>query len=248
MPSRLVSELGMKVVRRVISQCPLTFFFSYWWIASLSAAKPLMFWLGPQMDHSQRMDSAAAGLAYRTSGGAHYLICSQVFTRRKARQLSLVSLGSWPHLQKLVLITFFPLLGGSQPLSSTFPCFVFVTSSSFCSAAGTLKWNLTEVRAAFEFPLCRLAPSSTHWKQCWRMFKNAHTGRACLLFQGLIGDLGWHFPTAWQGTVRMFVDGSCLPPRANLSSGKLAAVGFVLTSWKSFPTSVTVWLFWELYS
>ena len=69
------------------------------------------------------------------------------------------------------------------------------------------------------------------------MFKNAQTGRTCLLFRGLIGDLGWHFPAAWQGAVRMFVDGSCLPPRANLSSGKLASVGFVLTSWKSFPTS-----------
>lgn len=90
MPSR---HSAWKVVRRVTSQCPLTFYFSHWWIAFLSAAKPLMCWLGPQMDHLQRMDSAAAGLAYRTWGGAHYLICSQAFTRRKARQLSLISLG-----------------------------------------------------------------------------------------------------------------------------------------------------------
>lgn len=69
------------------------FFFLHWWIASLSAAKPLMCWLGPQMDHLQRMDSAAAGLAFMTSGGTRYLICSHVFIRRKGRQLSLVSLG-----------------------------------------------------------------------------------------------------------------------------------------------------------
>lgn len=52
-----------------------------------------MCWLGPQMDHLQRMDSAAAGLAFMTSGGTRYLICSHVFIRRKGRQLSLVSLG-----------------------------------------------------------------------------------------------------------------------------------------------------------
>ena len=75
-----------------------------------------------------------------------------------------------------------------------------------------------------------------------------HTSGRAYLFQGLIGDLGWHFPTAWQETARMFVDGTCLTPCANLSSGKLASVGFVLTSWKSFPTSDDCWTFGELYS
>lgn len=173
-----------------------------------------------------------------TSGGTRYLICSQVFTRRKGRQLSLVSLGELASSAETCP-------NNILPPSWWHPAIVFhLPLLSFCHQQQLLLgcWHSevelqTEVRAAFEFPLCRLAPSSTHWKQCWQMFKNAHTGRACLLFQGLIGDLGWHFPTAWQGIVQMFVDGSFLPPHANLSSGKLASVGFVLTSWKSFPTS-----------
>lgn len=145
---------------------------------------------------------------------------------------------SWLHLQKLVLIIFFPfMVAPSCCLPSSRAWFQSLPAASARLLARWSGVRQTEVRAACEFPLWRLAPSSTDWKQCRWVFKNAHSGRACLLFQGLIGDVGWHFPTAWQGTVWMFVDGACLTPCANLNSGKLASVGFVLTSWKSFPTS-----------
>lgn len=89
------------------------------------------------------------------------------------------------------------------------------------------------MRAACEFPLRKLAPYSTH-EQYWWMLKNAHGRRAYLLFQGLIGDLGWQFPTVWQETIWMFVDSACLLP-CQLEFRQISFSGFCLDRLEKFP-------------
>lgn len=69
-------------------------------------------------------------------------------------------------------------------------------------------------------------------------------GLACL-FQGLIGDLGWQFPTAWQGTIWMFVDGACLTS-CQLEFWQISFRGICLDKLEKFPDFK--WLYGSLRS
>lgn len=71
-------------------------------------------------------------------------ICSQAFTGRTARQLSLVALEALASSTETSANNTPSPLSGSQAVILPFPFPVLVTAGNFCKAAGTSKWNWTD--------------------------------------------------------------------------------------------------------
>lgn len=111
--AKIITELGMKSSKEGHLRAPFGLFFSLMY-CFLIFCQTLSFWLSPQTDQQQRIGNTAAGLVHRALDGAYYLICSQNFSRREARQRFLGHWRSWPHLWKLVLIIFFLFSVGSS--------------------------------------------------------------------------------------------------------------------------------------
>lgn len=114
--------------------------FTHRWIASSSAARPSTCWHAHRRLSHSGWGRAAAGLAREASGGA----CTQIFTRRSVRQLSVVSLEELASSTETSANNILSLLSGSQAIVLHFPFLVLVTASNFCEAAGTLKWSWTD--------------------------------------------------------------------------------------------------------
>lgn len=127
---------------------------------------PLVFWLILGADRSQWVGRAAAGLVHKASGGTYCLLGSQIFTEgERGISAPWFHWRSWPHPQKRVLIISFP--SWWLPASLHFPLPSFVHCQQRLLGCRYFEMELhRRVRAACEFPLGKLAPYSTRWRQC----------------------------------------------------------------------------------
>lgn len=129
--AKIITELGMKSSKEGHLRAPFGLFFSLMY-CFLIFCQTLSFWLSPQTDQQQRIGNTAAVLVHRALDGAYYLICSQNFSRREARQRFLVSLEELASSMETSPNNIPSLLSGFQPLSSIFPCLILVPASNFC--------------------------------------------------------------------------------------------------------------------